>query len=44
MSTEDDRSRRDFGAATAKYIDAFFQNVNWESVAARLERVGAARG
>jgi Fe-Mn family superoxide dismutase len=26
----------DYGAAAAKYIDAFFQNVNWESVAARL--------
>ena len=34
----------DFGAAAAKYIDAFFQNVNWERVAARLEMVGATRG
>lgn len=27
----------DFGAATARYIDAFFQNVNWEAVLARTE-------
>ena len=26
----------DFGAAAAKYIEAFFQNVQWEAVAARL--------
>jgi len=26
----------DYGAAAAKYIDAFFQNVRWEAVAARL--------
>jgi Fe-Mn family superoxide dismutase len=26
----------DFGAAAARYIDAFFANVNWESVSARL--------
>lgn len=26
----------DFGAAAAKYIDAFFQNVQWERVAERL--------
>jgi Fe-Mn family superoxide dismutase len=26
----------DYGAAAAKYIDAFFQNIRWESVAARL--------
>jgi Fe-Mn family superoxide dismutase len=26
----------DYGAAAAKYIDAFFQNVNWEPVAVRL--------
>lgn len=26
----------DFGAAAAKYIDAFFQNVQWDAVAARL--------
>lgn len=28
----------DFGAATAKYVDAFFQNIRWESVLARLEQ------
>ncbi|TDY84987.1 UNVERIFIED_ORG: Fe-Mn family superoxide dismutase [Herbaspirillum seropedicae] len=27
----------DFGAAAAKYIDAFFKNIQWETVAARLE-------
>ena len=26
----------DYGGAAATYIDAFFQNVNWEPVAARL--------
>jgi Fe-Mn family superoxide dismutase len=24
----------DFGAAAAKYIDAFFQNIQWEAVGA----------
>jgi len=28
----------DFGAAAAKYIDAFFQNIRWEAVLERLER------
>lgn len=27
----------DYGAAAAKYIDAFFQNIQWESVARRHE-------
>ncbi|RQP22764.1 superoxide dismutase [Piscinibacter terrae] len=27
----------DYGAAAAKYIDAFFQNINWERVAQRME-------
>ena len=27
----------DFGAATARYIDAFFSNINWDVVAARIE-------
>jgi len=27
----------DYGAAAAKYIDAFFRNVQWEAVAERLE-------
>jgi superoxide dismutase, Fe-Mn family len=31
----------DYGAAAAKYIDAFFTNVQWDTVAARLE--GASR-
>jgi superoxide dismutase, Fe-Mn family len=26
----------DFGAAAAKYIDAFFQNIQWEAVASRI--------
>lgn len=38
----------DYGAAAAKYVDAFFANVNWEVVNARLERsrkaVAALRG
>ncbi len=29
----------DFGAATAKYIDAFFANINWDSVMARVEAI-----
>jgi len=29
----------DFGAATARYIDAFFANVNWDSVMARIESI-----
>lgn len=29
----------DYGAAAAKYIDAFFQNINWETVEKRLEKV-----
>lgn len=28
----------DYAAAAAKYVDAFFQNVNWEEVDRRLER------
>ena len=32
----------DFGAATAKYVDAFFQNIRWETVLARLERAQKA--
>jgi superoxide dismutase, Fe-Mn family len=27
----------DFGAAAAQYVDAFFSNINWESVLARIE-------
>lgn len=29
----------DFGAAAARYVDAFFDNVDWEAVAARLESI-----
>jgi Fe-Mn family superoxide dismutase len=28
----------DYGAAAAKYIEAFFQNINWEEVNRRLEK------
>ena len=31
----------DYGAAAAKYVDAFFQNIRWDEVAARL---ASARG
>jgi superoxide dismutase, Fe-Mn family len=33
----------DYGAAAAKYIDAFFQNVNWDRVAARLAAASATK-
>ena len=33
----------DYGAAAAKYVDAFFQNVAWDEVNRRLERAEAAR-
>ena len=29
----------DFGAAAAKYIDAFFQNIQWDAVGARLAAI-----
>jgi Fe-Mn family superoxide dismutase len=32
----------DFGAAAARYIDAFFANIHWEEVNHRLERALAA--
>ena len=32
------RESLDYGAAAAKYVDAFFQNIRWEEVAARLAR------
>jgi Fe-Mn family superoxide dismutase len=34
----------DFGAAAAKYIDAFFANVKWEKVDRRLQAARKARG
>ena len=33
----------DYGAATAKYVDAFMQNVNWDEVNRRVEAVGSRR-
>lgn len=33
----------DFGAGVARYIDAFFANVNWDEVNRRLERAQRAR-
>jgi Fe-Mn family superoxide dismutase len=30
----------DYGAAAARYIDAFFMNVQWDAVSKRLERAG----
>lgn len=32
----------DYGAAAAKYVDAFFQNIQWTAVAQRLAASGAA--
>jgi Fe-Mn family superoxide dismutase len=32
----------DYGAAAAKYIDAFFANVNWDEVSRRYEKAGRA--
>ncbi len=32
----------DYGAAAAKYVDAFFQNINWEEANRRLERARRA--
>jgi Fe-Mn family superoxide dismutase len=34
----------DFGAAHAKYIDSFFQNIRWDEVERRLERGDKALG
>ncbi len=31
----------DYGAAAGKYVDAFFQNIEWEEVSRRL---GSAQG
>ena len=33
----------DYGAAAAKYIDAFFPTIQWDKVGARLVASGAAR-
>ena len=32
----------DYGASTAKYVDAFFRNIQWEVVAARVESCQAS--
>jgi superoxide dismutase, Fe-Mn family len=32
----------DYGAAAAKYVDAFFANVNWDEVSRRYEKAGRA--
>jgi Fe-Mn family superoxide dismutase len=32
----------DFGAAVARYIDAFVANIQWDEVNARLERAARA--
>ncbi|MDP1919956.1 MAG: Fe-Mn family superoxide dismutase [Myxococcales bacterium] len=32
----------DYGAAAAKYVDAFFANVKWDEVERRFERAQAA--
>ncbi len=32
----------DYGSAAAKYIDAFFRNINWDEVNSRLERAEKA--
>jgi Fe-Mn family superoxide dismutase len=29
----------DYGAAAAKYVDAFMQNINWEEVNRRVETI-----
>lgn len=34
----------DYGAAAAKYIDAFFQNIQWQVVGARLSRATTGKG
>ena len=33
----------DYGAAAAKYVDAFMQNVNWDEVNRRVEAVGTRK-
>jgi len=32
----------DYGAAAAKYLDAFFANIRWEEVNQRFERAQSA--
>jgi len=33
----------DFGAAAARYVDAFMDNVNWDEVGRRVEWAAKAR-
>lgn len=33
----------DYGAAAAKYVDAFMQNVNWDEVSRRVETIGGRK-
>ncbi len=33
----------DYGASAAKYIDAFFQNIQWDEVERRMQRAGKAQ-
>ena len=33
----------DYGAAAAGYVDAFFRNIHWDMVSARLEKAMRAR-
>jgi len=33
----------DYGAAATTYVDAFFRNIHWETVSARLDRALKAR-
>jgi Fe-Mn family superoxide dismutase len=42
MDMYDHSYQIDYGAAAAKYIDAFFRNIRWDAVAARIERAGIA--
>ena len=32
----------DFGAAAARYVDAFFRNIQWDAVQARMEKAQRA--
>ena len=31
----------DFGSAADQYVDAFFNNINWEAVLSRIDRLNA---
>lgn len=34
----------DFGAAAGQYVDAFFNNINWEAVLARVDALNTSLG